>query len=579
MREQTYQKVGAKNRTKPSAFSLGLIAAMLVLALHQNCFAQNPRPNIVWIVAEDISPFLGCYGNPELRTPNIDKLSAEGVRFTSVHTVAGVCAVSRSGIITGMYPTSIGTQNMRTSGGSKFQPVPQYSAVIPDYVHCFPEYLRKIGYYCTNNAKQDYQFTAPVTVWDENGITASWRNRPNGAPFFSVFNFAVTHESQLFTETNDLTIDPAYVHVPPIYPNTEEIRRGIAHAYSNIEKLDKQVGELIALLKNDGLYETTMIWFYSDHGGPLPWMKREVLDRGTHIPLIIRFPNGEKAGTIDERLISSIDFAPTILSIVGIPVPPHLHGEAFIPGGPSRTFVFATRDRMDTEYDRVRSVRDKRYQYLYNYMPEKPYYQDVKYRLDVPMMKEILRLKSSKKLSPDQMAWFGPKPLEELYDLETDPYELRNLAKTTDLFYDVDRLVHMRQALQEWATQVGDKASIPEKKMIDEMWEGKNHPPETAKPEITPLLGGVKIACKTKGASIGYRIVQDPATEPAVLHEIMTWDFESLTGEVKNGTKIPSAPVWQVYEGQLIVLKPGETIYANALRIGFKSSQSEYKAP
>ena len=169
-----------------------LLLSCIFCSLH--IIAQNKksaRPNILWITCEDISPFISCYGDKIVKTPNIDQLAKEGIRYTHVYTTAGVCAPSRSAIITGMYQTSIGTQHMRTGGDPKYQPVPSYSAVIPEYVKCFPEYLRMNGYYCTNNEKQDYQFTAPVTVWDENGPAASYRNRPAGKPFFAVFNFMI----------------------------------------------------------------------------------------------------------------------------------------------------------------------------------------------------------------------------------------------------------------------------------------------------------------------------------------------------------------------------------------------------
>src|SRR3982751_200554 len=172
-----------------------LLFIFILHAIHLQAQSKaKDRPNILWITCEDISPFIGAYGDKEVNTPNIDQLAKEGIRYTHVYTTAGVCAPSRSSLITGMYPTSIGTQHMRTIGDPKYQPVPSYSVVVPYYVKCFPEYLRKAGYYCTNNEKQDYQFEPPVTVWDENGPDASFRNRPKDKPFFAVFNFFITHE-------------------------------------------------------------------------------------------------------------------------------------------------------------------------------------------------------------------------------------------------------------------------------------------------------------------------------------------------------------------------------------------------
>ncbi len=200
------------------------------------------QPNIIWIVCEDISPFIGSYGNREIKTPNIDRLAAEGIRYTGVYTTAGVCAPSRSSIITGMYQTSIGTQHMRTIGDPRYQPVPSYSAVIPDYVKCFPEWLRRAGYYCTNNQKQDYQFEPPVTVWDENSAAASYRNRPEGKPFFAVYNFAITHESMLFLRHDSLLADTNTVTVPPIYPDTKTVRHDIARLFTNVKSWTGRLG-------------------------------------------------------------------------------------------------------------------------------------------------------------------------------------------------------------------------------------------------------------------------------------------------------------------------------------------------
>ena len=544
-----------------------------LLSIH----AQQKRPDILWITCEDISPFIAAYGEVMVKTPNIDQLAKEGVRYTRAYTTAGVCAPSRSAIITGMYQTSIGTHHMRTGGAAKYQPVPPYSAVIPDYVKCFPEYLRKAGYYCTNNEKQDYQFTAPVTVWDENGPAASYRNRPAGKPFFSVFNFMITHESQLFMRKDSLLVHPAKLTVPPIYPNTKTVRNDIARLFTNIEMMDRQVGELIQMLKQDGLYDNTIIFFYSDHGGSLPWTKRELLERGTHIPLIIRFPKGKDGGTVNDDLISAVDFAPTMLSLAGIPIPSYMQGQAFLGTQKANTFrkyVFAARDRSDTEYDRVRMVRDKRYRYLYNYMPEKPYYQNIEFRLDIGMMKEILKLKEERKLDSNQMTWFKTKPVEELYDVDNDPWELNNLAN--DPKYK-NKLAELRSAFQSWTKKVGDMASIPEMEMINKWWGGKNEPPVTATPAVIKTAAGVKLSCSTKGASIGYRIAKTGASEQPYEHVVTTWDGSVIfSNRVKNGDKKAAAPVWEVYTGEIIKTIKGDTLHVNAMRIGYKPAIIKY---
>jgi N-sulfoglucosamine sulfohydrolase len=538
--------------------------------------AQQNKPNIIWITCEDISPFLGAYGDRLVKTPNIDQLAKEGVRYNCVYTTAGVCAPSRSDFITGMYPTSVGTQHMRTSGDPKYQPVPAYSAVIPDSVKCFPEFLRMAGYYCSNNEKQDYQFEAPVTVWDENGPAASFRNRPGNRPFFAVYNLFITHESQLFGRTDSLLLDPDKIEVPPYYPDTKTVRHDMNRLFTNIERMDAQVGELVKMLKQDGLYENSIIFFFSDHGGALPWMKREVLERGTHIPFIIRFPGGKNAGTVSEELISGVDFAPTVLSLAGVPVPAYMQGHAFLGTQRSKTarkYVFAARDRMDTEYDRVRMVRDKRFQYLYNYLPNQPYYQNIEYRLNIPMMKEFLKLRDEGKLDAVQMAWFQNKPVEELYDIQNDPHELHNLVG--DARYK-DKLAELRGAFQSWTKSVGDMGAIPEKEMIKQMWNGEAKAPLTATPEIIQRAGGVKLSCKTKGASVGYRILKKGGAGPPEWHSIQSWDFGFVFNTLKNGDKRPAAPVWQVYQGEVIPVQAGDTLKVNAMRIGYRAALVDY---
>jgi N-sulfoglucosamine sulfohydrolase len=541
--------------------------------------SAQSKPNIIWIVCEDISPYLGCYGSPIVKTPNIDQLAKEGIRYTHVYTTAGVCAPSRSSIITGMYQTSIGTQHMRTlngAAGAKYSPVADYSAVIPEYVKCFPEYLRMSNYYCTNNEKQDYQFIPPVTVWDENGPAASWRNKPAGKPFFSVFNFFITHESQLFMRNNEsLLVDTIKIDVPPIYPDTKVVRHDMARLFSNIERMDAEVGELIQMLKDDNLYDNTYIFFYSDHGGALPWMKREVLERGIHIPFIVRFPHAKDAGTVNDEMISSVDFGPSVLSLAGIMIPSYMQGVAFLGRQKSkapRKYVYAGRDRMDTEYDRVRAVRDKGYEYLYNYEPGKTYYQNIEFRLSIPMMKEILQLRDEGKLDSVQMAWFKTKPQEELYDIENDPNELHNLA--SDPKYK-GKLTELRDAFKEWVKKVGDLGNIPEKEMIARWWNGKNELPLTDTPSLTKMSNGVRITCNTKGASIGYRIVR-PVNHNNEMHTVRSWDFETIFNSKLNGQQVAAQPVWRVYKGEAIQLDATDTLKVNALRIGYKVATLDY---
>lgn len=556
--------------------------SLLLLCLTARTMAAPPqRPNIIWIVAEDLSPFLGCWGNKTVNTPNIDQLAKEGVRYTKVFTTSGVCAPSRSVLITGMYQTSIGTQHMRTAGDPKYQPVPPYSAVVPEQVRCFPEYLRQVGYYCTNNMKTDYQFEAPVTVWDENGPAASWKNRPAGSPFFAVFNFAITHESQLFMRSKDsLEISPDNVTVPAYYPNTETVRKDIARALTLVNILDRHVGQLIKKLKDDGLYDQTIIFFYTDHGGPLPWMKRELYDRGIHIPTIVRFPGGKDGGTGRDDLISLVDFAPTVLSLAGIQPPAHMQGQAFlgfyrVKNG--RTHIFAARDRMDTEYDRVRAVRDRRFKYIRNYEPGKPSYQDIKFRLDIPMMKEMLALNHAGNLDPIQSAWFASsKPAEELYDTELDPDELRNLATNPEY---AKKVTEMRAVLDAWLSRYGDLGAGNEMDMIRGWWGNANKAPKTASTEISLTRKGIRLSSTTAGASIGYIIKKRGQETPVEKDPLLSWDFSAIMNPASASQQITKSPVWKIYHDELIQLNQGDTLLVRAQRIGYGAAESVYIRP
>jgi len=516
------------------------------------------RPNIIWITCEDMSMHLGCFGENEIETPNLDALAKDGVRYTNAYTVAGVCAPSRNGIITGMYPQSIGGDNMRNyQPGARGQEsvtsrvLPSYSIVPPPYVKCFPEYLRKEMYYCTNNPKEDYQFEAPVTVWDESSNRAHWRNRPEGKPFFAIFNIEVTHESQIWRRDSlPLLVDPSKVDVPPYYPDVPEVRHDIARNLSNVIEMDRRAGKLIQELKDAGLYDNSIIFFYSDHGDGLPYVKREITKRGLHIPLIIKFPGQDHAGETDDQLINGIDFGPTVLSLAGIPIPAYMHGQAFLGAQRStpRKFIHASRDRMDGEVDRVRSVFDGRYQYLRNLIPGKTYYQDITYRLQMPMMKKILAMKEAGQLNADQRRWFDVKPAEEFYDTEKDPHQLKNLA--TDPAYK-KKMNELKQEFERWMKEVGDLHAMPERELRNSMWGNDKQAPVTDKPELVKVKDGYIIRCSTAGASIGYLL------KPA-------------EGKAKMGDS------WKVYHYGTINLKDGDQITIRAQRIGYQASELIY---
>lgn len=517
-----------------------LSLAIAVAVLQHTVYSQS-RPNILWITCEDMSANLPFYGDATIATPHLSRLAAEGVRYTRMFSVAGVCAPSRSAIISGMYPAGIGTQHMRTGTASLKRPdIPNYEAVPPDDVKCFSEYLRAGGYYCTNNRKTDYQFGEPFTAWDENSNKAHWRNRPAGSPFFAVFNITRTHESQVWAQKDKpLRVDPRKVPLPPYYPDDPAIRRDIARYYDNIMVMDSIAGTLLQQLEEDGLMDGTIIFFFSDHGAGLPWFKRELYDRGLHVPLVIRFPGKKNAGTTDTALHSFVDLAPTVLSLAGVAIPAHLQGQAFL--GPAtsatpRTYIYAGRDRMDEHYDMVRAVRSRRVKYIRNYQPWKPNYQDIAYRRQMELMQTILRYRDAGKLNAVQQRWFAAKPVEELYDLEKDPWELHNLAD--DPQYKTV-LEDMRHAENDQAIRIGDKGLMPETVMLESMWPGGKQP-VTATPAITATGALLKISCATPGASIAYK----PAGEQ----------------------------VWKLYTVP-ISLSGHRSITAKAIRYGYKESE------
>jgi N-sulfoglucosamine sulfohydrolase len=533
-----------------------IILNIIILASLGIAFAQSPEPlpNILWISCEDLSPHFDFYGDNSVATPNLTRLSKEGITYDNVFTTAGVCAPSRCAIITGVNQVTAGGHNMRTLSilsPEKLGLPKSYSIVPPEGIKAFPEYLRAKGYYCTNNAKTDYQFEAPPTVWDESSENASWRNRKQGQPFFAVVNLMVTHESQVWMRKNHpMHVEPAKVKLPPFYPDTETVRRDVARFLSNVADLDSLVGQLLHQLEEDQLMENTIIFFWSDHGDGLPFYKRELYDRGLHVPLVIRFPGKTDAGKRNAELISSIDFAPTVLSLAGINPPAYMQGKAFLGKYKSKepnNYVYAARDRMDTELERVRAVRDSRYKYIRNFHPELPLYQHVAYRLQQDMMKEMLLLKDKGELNAIQMKWFVPtKPPEELYDLTNDPYEFNNLAADPKQQTTLNRF---RKEMDRWLKEVNDLGAIEEKQMIASMWHG-DHPPSTADVRIDVSGGNlVTLSCETNSASIGYKIIDVGGSESVS---------------------------WVVYTKPFKVSK-GQTVRAVAQRIGFEKSKEADK--
>lgn len=386
------------------------------------------KPNILWLVAEDLSPNIPPFGDSTIQTPALSRLAAKGIRYINVYSVSGVCSPSRAAIATGMYPSGIGAHHMRT-------------------LHQQPA-AREMG-----------------------------------------------------------IID--YECVPPYLPETDAVVQDVRRMYSNIVEMDRHVGLVLKQLEEDGLLENTIIVWYADHGGPLPRQKRLVYDSGLKVPMIIRFPGKWRAGEIDDRLISFIDFAPTLLSMCSIQPPEYMDGQAFEGKYQShnpRKYIHAAADRFDEKYDMIRAVRDKRFKYLKNFQPKKGYYLALDYREKMATMQELLRLRNEGKLNEIQMQWLrSSKPVEELFDTDNDPHEINNLAG--DPAY-AEKLSELRAECERWIEEIGDMGLIPEEELINQFWPGKIQP-VTGAPVVKKEDGKIQLHCDTEGASIGYKLGSD----------------------------------------------------------------------
>ena len=532
-----------------------------VFSTNTYCKSTDEKLNVIWISCEDMGPVLGTYGVNEISTPNIDELAEQGVKYTNAYSTVGVCAPSRFSIITGMYPARLGAHNMRSGNFYTYKDpdkltykqnkgvvdksgenVPEYEVVTPANVKVFTEYLRNENYYCVNNNKCDYQFNSPFTAWDEVSGNISYKDRPENTPFFYVKNLMVTHESRIWLRKDEpITVDKNILKIPAYYPDIPEVRNDIAIKYSNIQEMDRQVGEIISDLKNDNLLDKTIIFFWSDHGGNLLRQKRAVGNSGLKVPLIVRFPDGYRSGEVDDRIVSLMDLGPTTMSLLGIKPPLFLDGKAFLGKFKTkpRSYAFGSADRFDESTDMQRSVIDGRYVYIKNFMPELPLIYRNKYREQVSMNKKIIQMSNDNELIGDSKYIFmKTKQEEELYDLKYDPYEVNNIANNPDY---KDKLIELRDALKSWQNEIDDKGFTNESELINEFWPNMIQP--LTKPvEITVLDNIISLKCDTSGASIGYQA----------------------------GSQIGSHN-WNLYNKPFNIL-PNQKIATRAIKIGYKAS-------
>ncbi len=502
---RTFLRAAGRNerrRLENWAFSSFLPAALMLVVLVAVAptgldAAGADRPNILWITCEDINPNLGCYGDAYARTPVLDALATEGVRYLNAYGITGVCAPNRSCLITGVYPSTLGSHGMRST------------TRLPDSIKCFPEYLRGAGYYCTNCSKTDYNFAVPKTAWDESSGKAHWRKRKEGQPFFSVFNFTVSHESQIRVPeaqyqkntarlAPDERHDPAKVAVPPFHPDTPESRKDWARYHDNITAMDYQAGDVLKELEEDGLEGDTIVFFFGDNGAGMPGVKKWIWEMGLKVPLMVRFPEKYKAwapgaaGSTTDRLVSFLDFAPTVLSLAGVDIPRHMQGTSFLgPGaGEPRERVFAIRDRMAERFDMVRVVRDKQFQYHRNFYPHLPWSQFTSYTEEMPTMQVWRRMHEQGQLNPVQDRYFQAKPVEELYDIASDPFETNNLAGDPKYAGVLEK---MRWQCRQWMIETGDLGLLPEFEMLARA-EGKTPYDVAFDPKQNPVARLAELA-------------------------------------------------------------------------------------
>lgn len=538
---------------------------------------STDRPNILWISTHDINPHLGCYagvwpGAEVARTPHLDRLAAEGLRFDQAFATTPVCAPSRSAIMTGCFPTSIGTHNMRSK------------AVPPPEVRLLSEYLRMAGYYTTNNAFTDFQVEVPATAYDDCSPTAHWRNRPEGAPFFAAFHGMATHESQLYLDDADFAErtaalrdedrhDPATVPVPPYHLDSEPFRTAWARYHDLITVMDSWVGDILQQLEDDGLADDTIVVFWSDHGAGFPRAKRWATEAGLRVPLIIRWPGRISAGRSRDDVVHVADLAPTMLALAGVDIPAHMQMRPVLTADgddlEQGDYVFGGRDRMDEQRDSSRTVRDRRYRLIHHRHPDRAPMQHQYFAEKFATWRDLRRAVNDEarsraagepphSLTPLQRRTTGEsKPQFELYDVLADPHETENLADHPDFAAIRARL---SEQLESWIERVGDQGLVDEDVLI-ESWRPGGGQQLTRAPEATVLEDGiVALICRTPGSLVAW--TTDPPTAQV--------DTRTLQDRI-NGDPEPDERRWKIVTAPLSA-HAGRR-WARAWRLGFRPSE------
>ncbi|XMO85837.1 sulfatase [Algibacter sp. AS12] len=429
-------------------------------AINDNKALSEKKPNILWIIADDLGVDLGCYGNDLIYTPNLDKLASQGARYTNMFTVSAVCSVSRSSMITGMYPTSINCHQHRT----------QFKDSLPNHVKPITEYFKNAGYYVTNKGKTDYNF---IHTQEDLFDGKQWENRKSGQPFFSQIQIKYPHRP--FVKDTVHPINPNDVKLPPYYVNHPLARKDWAMYLETVQQVDKEVGEILNKLDKEGLSENTVVMFIGDQGRPMARSKQFLYDAGIQTPFIMRWPGKIKPGTVNDQLINNLDLATTSLKIANATVPEYIQSKDFLQSDSQRDYVYAMRDRRDETVDRIRMVRSKKYKYIRNYYTDRPYTQFNAYKKNFYPVLTLMQVMYKKgELNADQAPFFSKfRPSEEFYDLSADPFELHNLADSEA--HNSEKIKH-KNALDKWLKDT-DLGTYPEdQKEIDfanQLMQGK----------------------------------------------------------------------------------------------------------
>ena len=539
------------------------IISRFLFVLFAQVIFPDERPNILVIMADDMSLRINALGDKTAITPNLDELVKNGTSYMNAFTTAGVCACSRSALLTGKNQISIGSMHMRTSSGGS---VP-YLAVPEAHIKAFPEILRKHGYFTFTNDKLDYQFSGifpgsgPFTIWNSEKDKFGWRNRKNSEPFFGMINLIITHESGIFRgkmnsvdtqaiklmqQTRQMLyeapVKPENVIVPPFLPDTSEVRKDIARAYNNIYILDIEVKEIIDQLKKDNILDDTIIIFTSDHGDGLPRYKRELFDTGINVPFLIlipkKFSSWQKPGEKIYDLVSFLDIAPTVLDLAGVSIPSYMDGKSIF-GNEKNEYIFAARDRLDSFKGKTRAVRNKDYKFIKNYSLGIVGAQKLSFRENLMSMKELRKMYENNELNEIQKIWLELIPELQLYDLNEDPYEINNLA------YDPnykEKVLLLENVLEQWIEKNNFHGHLEEEDLIEVFWPA-NTQPQTTEPQYSLEDGFLYLKNNdvSKDASIGF----------------------SYDG--KN---------WEVYS-EPIEIKKNKKIYFKAVRYGWKESETK----